>query len=178
MRTLTAAGERTRDVSLAADSGAVYAAWVTGGVTSRHAVRVVRIAGSIVGTVRTLSASDGRSPAPPAFAMTPARARADRLRDDQRPHPAGHATGRMTRMLLAGQAARGAASVASLRQISASERFSASSRTAKARWTRSVCSGKSRSTSSWTERRQRHRGRAAVVGQAAADDHPAMLERA
>jgi hypothetical protein len=71
LRTLTPAGERTRDVSLAADNGAGYAAWVTGGVTSRHAVRVVRIAGSIVGTVRTLSGSDGAVPARPAFAMTP-----------------------------------------------------------------------------------------------------------
>ena len=71
VRTLTPAGERTRDVSLAADSGAGYAAWATGGVTSRHAVRVVRIAGSIVGTVRTLSGSDGAVAAPPAFAMTP-----------------------------------------------------------------------------------------------------------
>ena len=71
MRTLTPAGERTRDVSLAADNSAGYAAWVTGGVTSRHAVRVVRIAGSIVGTVRTLSGSDGAVAARPAFAMSP-----------------------------------------------------------------------------------------------------------
>jgi hypothetical protein len=71
VRTLTPAGERTRDVSLAADSSAGFAAWVTGGVTSRHAVRVVRIAGSIVGTVRTISGSDGAVAAPPAFAMSP-----------------------------------------------------------------------------------------------------------
>jgi hypothetical protein len=71
VRTLTPAGERTRDVSLAADNSAGYAAWVTGGVTSRHAVRVVRIAGSIVGTVRTISGSDAAVPAPPAFAMSP-----------------------------------------------------------------------------------------------------------
>jgi hypothetical protein len=71
VRTLTPAGERTRDVSLAADNGAGYAAWVTGGVTSRHAVRVVRIAGSIVGTMRTLSGSDGAVAARPAFAMSP-----------------------------------------------------------------------------------------------------------
>ena len=71
VRTLTAPGERTRDVSLAADNGAGYAAWVTGGVTSRHAVRVVRIAGSIVGTVRTLSGSDRAIAARPAFAMSP-----------------------------------------------------------------------------------------------------------
>ena len=71
VRTLTPAGERTRDASLAADSGAGYAAWVTGGVTSRHAVRVVRIAESIVGTVRTISGSDNAVAAPPAFAMSP-----------------------------------------------------------------------------------------------------------
>ena len=71
VRTLTPAGERTRDVSLAADNSAGYAAWVTGGVTSRHAVRVVRIAGSVVGTVRTISGSDGAVAAPPAFAMSP-----------------------------------------------------------------------------------------------------------
>jgi hypothetical protein len=70
-RTLTPAGERTRDVSLAADNSAGYAAWVTGCVTSRHAVRVVRIAGSVVGTVRKLSGSDGAVAAPPAFAMSP-----------------------------------------------------------------------------------------------------------
>ena len=71
VRTLTPSGERTRDVSLAADNGAGYAAWTTGGVMSRHAVRVVRIAGSIVGTVRKLSGSDAAVAAPPAFAMTP-----------------------------------------------------------------------------------------------------------
>jgi hypothetical protein len=71
VRTLTPAGERTRDVSLAADNSAGYAAWVTGGVTSRHAVRVVRIVGSIVGTVRKLSGSDGAVAARPAFAMSP-----------------------------------------------------------------------------------------------------------
>ncbi|HEX6743821.1 MAG TPA: hypothetical protein VF087_06395 [Solirubrobacteraceae bacterium] len=71
VRTLTPPGERTRDVSLAADSSAGYATWVTGGVTSRHAVRVVRIAGSIVGTVRTVSGSDGAVAARPAFAMSP-----------------------------------------------------------------------------------------------------------
>ena len=37
---------------------------------SRHAVRVVRIAGTIVGTVRTVSGSDAAVAAPPAFAMT------------------------------------------------------------------------------------------------------------
>jgi hypothetical protein len=71
VRTLTPSGERTRDVSLAADLSAGYAAWTTGGVTSRHRVRVVRIAGSIVGTVRTVSGSDRAIPARPAFAMTP-----------------------------------------------------------------------------------------------------------
>jgi hypothetical protein len=71
VRTLTPPGERTRDVSLAADNSAGFAAWATGGVTSRHAVRVVRIAGSIVGAVRTVSASDGAIAARPAFAMSP-----------------------------------------------------------------------------------------------------------
>jgi hypothetical protein len=71
LRTLTPPGERTRDVSLAADNSAGYAAWTTGGVTSRHAVRVVRIAGSTVGTVRTVSGSDRAIPARPAFAMSP-----------------------------------------------------------------------------------------------------------
>jgi hypothetical protein len=71
LRTLTPPGERTRDVLLAADNSAGYATWVTGGVTSRHAVRVVRIAGSIVGTVRTVSGSDGAVAAGPAFAMSP-----------------------------------------------------------------------------------------------------------
>jgi hypothetical protein len=71
VKTLTPPGERTRDVSLAADNSAGYAAWTTGGVTSRHRVRVVRIAGSVVGTVRTISASDGAVAAPPAFAMSP-----------------------------------------------------------------------------------------------------------
>jgi hypothetical protein len=71
VRTLTPPGERTRDVSLAADNSAGYAAWTTGGVTSRHRVRVVRIAGSIVGTVRTVSGSDSAVAARPAFAMTP-----------------------------------------------------------------------------------------------------------
>jgi hypothetical protein len=40
-------------------------------VTGRHAIRVVRTAGSIVGTVRTLSASDAAVAAAPAFAMSP-----------------------------------------------------------------------------------------------------------
>jgi hypothetical protein len=71
VRTLTPPGERTRDVSLAADTSAGFAAWASGGVTSRHAVRVVRIAGSIVGAVRTVSASDGAIAARPAFAMSP-----------------------------------------------------------------------------------------------------------
>jgi hypothetical protein len=71
VRTLTPPGERTRDVSLAADNSAGYAAWATGGITSRHRVRVVRIAGSIVGTVRTVSGSDSAVAAGPAFAMTP-----------------------------------------------------------------------------------------------------------
>ena len=70
VRTLTPAGERTRDASLAADNSAGYAAWVTAG-TGRHVARVVRIAGSIVGTVRTISGSDGAVAAPPAFAMSP-----------------------------------------------------------------------------------------------------------
>ena len=70
MRTLTPAGERTRDASLAADNSAGYASWVTAG-TGRHVVRVVRIAASIVGTVRTISGSDGAVAAPPAFAMSP-----------------------------------------------------------------------------------------------------------
>ena len=47
------------------------------------------------------------------------------------------------------------AHAASLRQISASERFSASSRTANARSTRSVCSGKSRSTTLLARGRER-----------------------
>jgi hypothetical protein len=34
-------------------------------------VRVVRIAGAIVGTVRTISGDDSAVSAPPAFAMTP-----------------------------------------------------------------------------------------------------------
>ena len=37
VRTLTPPGERTRDVSLAADGSAGWAAWATGGTTSRHA---------------------------------------------------------------------------------------------------------------------------------------------
>jgi hypothetical protein len=67
--TLTAPGERARYASLAVDAGAGYAAWVTAG-TGRHGVRVVRIAGSVVGTVRTVSGSDRAASAPPAFAMT------------------------------------------------------------------------------------------------------------
>jgi hypothetical protein len=70
VRLLTPPGERTRDASLAADSGAGYATWVTAG-TGRHVARVVRIAGSIVGTVRTISGSDSAVAAPPAFAMSP-----------------------------------------------------------------------------------------------------------
>lgn len=70
VRTLTAPGERTRDVSLATDNGAGYAAWVTAG-TGRHAARVVRITSSIAGTTRTISASDRVVAARPAFAMTP-----------------------------------------------------------------------------------------------------------
>jgi hypothetical protein len=70
VRTLTPPGERTRDASLAADNSAGYATWVTAG-TGRHVARVVRIAGSIVGTVRTISGSDGAVAAPPAFAMSP-----------------------------------------------------------------------------------------------------------
>ena len=70
VRTLTPPGERTRDASLAADNGAGYATWVTAG-TGRHVARVVRIAGSIVGTVRTISGSDSAVAAPPAFAMSP-----------------------------------------------------------------------------------------------------------
>jgi hypothetical protein len=69
--TLTPPGERTRDATLAVDSGAGYAAWVTAGVGVRRRVRVVRIApGGIVGTVRTVSGSDSAVSAPPAFAMT------------------------------------------------------------------------------------------------------------
>jgi hypothetical protein len=67
---LTPPGERTRDATLAIDSGAAYATWVTAG-TRRHVVRVVRIAGAIVGTVRTISGDDNAVSAPPAFAMTP-----------------------------------------------------------------------------------------------------------
>jgi hypothetical protein len=68
--TLTPPGQRTREASLAADNGAVYAAWATAGLGHRSA-RVVRVAGAIVGTVRTLSGTDDVVPAPPAFAMTP-----------------------------------------------------------------------------------------------------------
>jgi hypothetical protein len=75
VRTLTPPGERTRDVALAADGSAGYAAWATGGVTSRHAIRVVRISRTVVGTVRTVSGSDRAIAARPAFAMT-ARSRA------------------------------------------------------------------------------------------------------
>jgi hypothetical protein len=72
IRTLTPAGERTRDAALAVDSGAGYAAWVVGGNGVRHRVRVVRIAaGGIVGTVRTVSGSDSAVSTPPAFAMAP-----------------------------------------------------------------------------------------------------------
>jgi hypothetical protein len=70
VRTLTPPGERTRDASLAADNSAGYATWVTAG-TGRHVARVVRIAGSIVGTVRTISGSDGAVASSPAFAMSP-----------------------------------------------------------------------------------------------------------
>jgi hypothetical protein len=70
VRTLTPPGERTRDASLAADNSAGYATWVSAG-TGRHIARVVRIAGSIVGTVRTISGSDGAVGAPPAFAVSP-----------------------------------------------------------------------------------------------------------
>lgn len=70
IRTLTPPGERTRDASLAADSSAGYATWVTAG-TGRHVVRVVRIASATAGTVRTISGSDGAVAAPPAFAMSP-----------------------------------------------------------------------------------------------------------
>ena len=70
VRSLTPTGERTRDASLAADNSAAYATWVTAG-TGHHVARVVRIAGSIVGTVRTISGSDGAVAAPPAFAMSP-----------------------------------------------------------------------------------------------------------
>jgi hypothetical protein len=70
VRTLTPPGERTRDVSLAADGSAGWAAWATGGTTSRHAIRVVRISRTVVGTVRTVSGSDAAVPARPAFAMT------------------------------------------------------------------------------------------------------------
>jgi len=75
VRTLTPPGERTRDVALAADGSAGWAAWATGGVTSRHAIRVVRISRTLVGTVRTVSGSDAAVAARPAFAMT-ARSRA------------------------------------------------------------------------------------------------------
>jgi hypothetical protein len=75
VRTLTPPGERTRDVALAADGSASWAAWATGGVTSRHAIRVVRISRTVVGTVRTVSGSDRAVAARPAFAMT-ARSRA------------------------------------------------------------------------------------------------------
>jgi hypothetical protein len=67
--TLTPPGERTRGAVLVADTSAGYAAWVTAG-RSRHVARVVRIAGAIVGTVRTISGSDAVAAAPPAFAMT------------------------------------------------------------------------------------------------------------
>jgi hypothetical protein len=67
---LTSPGERTRDAALAIDSGAGYAAWATAGI-GRHRARVVRIAGAIVGTVRTISASDSVAAAPPAFVMSP-----------------------------------------------------------------------------------------------------------
>jgi hypothetical protein len=70
VRTLTPPGERTRDVSLAADGSAGWAAWATGGTTSRHAIRVVRISRTVLGTVRTVSGSDAAVPARPAFAMT------------------------------------------------------------------------------------------------------------
>jgi hypothetical protein len=70
VRMLTAPGERTRDVSLAVDSGAGYAAWTTAG-RGRRAVRVVRVApGAIVGAVRTVSGRDDVQSGPPAFAMS------------------------------------------------------------------------------------------------------------
>jgi hypothetical protein len=68
--TLTQPGERGRYVSLAVDSGAGYAAWVTAATTARHILRVVRISGAIVGTVRTISGADRVASAPPALAMT------------------------------------------------------------------------------------------------------------
>jgi hypothetical protein len=67
--TLSAPGERVRDVSLATDGGAAYAAWTTAG-TARRSIRVVRISGAIVGTRRTVSGSDAAAAGPPAFAMT------------------------------------------------------------------------------------------------------------
>jgi hypothetical protein len=70
-QTLTPPGERTRDAALAADSGAAYATWATAGRVSRHSIRVVRVAGSVVGTVRTLSGRANVVSQPPAFAMTP-----------------------------------------------------------------------------------------------------------
>jgi hypothetical protein len=70
LQTLTAPGERTRDAALAADSGAAYAAWASAGRV-RHSIRVVRVAGPIVGAVRTLSGSENVVSQPPAFAMTP-----------------------------------------------------------------------------------------------------------
>jgi len=75
VRTLTPPGERSRDVALAVDGSAGWAAWATGGVTGRHAIRVVRISRTVVGTVRTVSGSDAAIAARPAFAMT-ARSRA------------------------------------------------------------------------------------------------------
>ena len=148
VRTLTPSGERTRDVSLAADNGAGYAAWTTGGVMSRHAVRVVRIAGSIVGTVRTAVGLRRRGRRPAGLRDDAARARADRLRDDQRPHPAGHATGRMTRRDW--QVRRRAGGLC--RELAADLRQRALLGLVEDReraLTRAVCSGKSRSTSSW-----------------------------
>ena len=70
-----------------------------------------------------------------------------------------------------------AGSTASLRQMSVSMRFSASSSTANASVTRSVCSGTSRSTSSRPCGGQPDRRRAAVVRQPEALDHAARLER-
>jgi hypothetical protein len=68
--TLTPPGEHTKDAALAVDSGAAYAAWVTAGRGPQHRVRVVRVAGSVVGTVRSLSRTDVAVTAPPALAMT------------------------------------------------------------------------------------------------------------
>lgn len=68
-QTLTPPGERTDDAALAVDSSAAYAAWANAGRV-RHHVRVVRVSGSVVGTVRTVSGSENVVSTPPAFAMT------------------------------------------------------------------------------------------------------------